>query len=152
MTSSLSNLSSPKPLLVISFLALVAVLTGCREGPHIAPLTGKVLLDGQPLEFGSVMLQPVEGGEPARAQIQSDGTFVMTMYGVGEGAAVGLNRVRVTCFAGQRPGGSTVAADGELAVGGSLIPTRYSSFGSSGLTIEVLPGENEPYVIELSSR
>jgi hypothetical protein len=138
----------PKHLLVL--LAAAASIAGCRERSEIAPFHGQVLLDGKPLEFGSVMLQPVEGGEPSRAQIQPDGTFTMQTRGLGDGARVGLNRVRVTCFAGQKPGGAATAADGELLLGGSLIPTRYNSFGSSGLSVEVLPDGNEPYLIELS--
>ncbi|MCA9184822.1 MAG: hypothetical protein R3E01_20010 [Pirellulaceae bacterium] len=67
----------------------------------------------------------------------------------GEGAAVGTNQVRITCFPSQKPD-ATNDGGGELALGRSLIPTHYNSFGSSGLTVDVQPGENEPFNIELT--
>jgi hypothetical protein len=131
------------------FLSSACLLTtGCGAPSTIAPLSGEVRFEGKPLEFGSVMLQPVEGGQPATAVIQPDGSFDMEVRGVGPGATIGLNRVRVTCYPAQRPG-NTGAANQELALGRSLIPTRYTSFGSSELTVDVLPDENEPYIIEL---
>ena len=131
--------------------ALTLLLTGCGGDTNIAPFTGEVRYKGKPLEFGSVMLQPVEGGQPSNAIIQSDGTFVMSIREVGEGATIGQNRVRVTCFPAQNTN-KTANASQELALGKSLIPTKYNSFGSSGLTIEVKPENNEPYVIELDNK
>ena len=133
------------------WIAHALLLTGCGGDANTAPFTGEVLFKGKPLEFGSVMLQPVEGGQPSNAIIQSDGTFVMNIREVGEGASVGLNRVRVTCYPAQNPD-NAVNSNQELALGKSLIPTKYNSFGSSGLTVEVKPENNEPFVIELDDK
>ena len=128
--------------------AVLSVAIGCGGGPEIVPFTGKVLYKGEPLPFGNVMFQPAGGGQAATGSIGPDGTFVMTTRGVGEGATVGMNRVRVTCFPAQ-DANSAAGANQELALGTSLIPNHYASFGSSGLTVEVKPEGNEPYVIEL---
>ena len=133
------------------WIPVALLLTGCGSDTNIAPFTGEVRYKGKPLAFGSVMLQPVEGGQPSNAVIQSDGTFVMSIRDVGEGATIGLNRVRVTCFPAQNTK-KTGNASQELALGKSLIPTKYNSFGSSGLSVEVKPENNEPYVIELDNK
>ena len=44
-------------------LLLIVSLAGCGGGPKIVPAKGKVLLDGEPLKFGGVMLQPESGGQ-----------------------------------------------------------------------------------------
>lgn len=144
-------MSRYKPFKWMWLTILLLTMAGCGPTPNIAPFSGQVLFQGEPLEFGSVMLQPVDGGQPSHAVIQSDGTFQMQIREVGEGATVGLNRVRITCYPAQRPG-NAVNASQELALGRSLIPTKYTSFGSSELTVEVKADNNEPYVIELDER
>lgn len=127
-------------------LLMVLTLAGCGKSVETGTLTGKVTYKGQPLEFGSVMLQPKDGGPVARGTIGADGTYSMAIDGK-PGAPIGVNQVRVTCFTSQRPGADS---GGEKSVGDSLIPERYSRFSSSGLLVEVRPGENPPYDIELT--
>jgi hypothetical protein len=117
----------------------------------LAPFSGSVTYKGKPLAFGGVTMQPVRGGAIARGVIQPDGTFSMTTDGE-PGAPIGANSVRVTCYTSQKPGAVAANPGGELSVGDSLIPERYARFSSSGLTVEVKPEKNEPYVIELSER
>jgi hypothetical protein len=130
--------------------AFALALVGCRDTSHLAPLSGKVTYKGQPLEFGSVMLQPVQGGEFSRADIQSDGSFVLQTPDGNDGATIGLNRVRVTCFPGQKPG-APIDTSGDIKLGKSLIPEKYNNFSSSELTIDVLPEENPSFLIELTN-
>lgn len=132
----------------VAIMIAASMVMGCDSGPELAPLSGKVLLDDKPLEFGSVMLQPLEGGQPSAASIASDGTFNMETRGYGEGAAVGKNAVRVTCFPGQKPGAA--ASGGEIALGQPLIHSDYSSFSASGLVVDVKPEDNPEYIIQLS--
>ncbi len=80
----------------------VAVLLGCNEAPFpVAPVSGKVTLDGRPLTQGKVMFAPVrtasniEVGKPAIGVIQRDGSFVLTTYRNGDGAVVGEHWVTV---------------------------------------------------------
>ena len=131
------------------FLLLGAIiLAGCGEPQReLAPLTGKVLYKGEPLRFGSVMIEH-EFGQPATAEIQPDGTFSVVTRGEGGGTAVGKNRVRIACFEGQDPE-RQVAFVGEDMLGKSLIPEKYASFETSGLTVDVAANGNKPVVLEL---
>ena len=138
--------------LCLTRVAVVLVglaLVGCGKYDHLAPLTGKVLYNGRPLEFGTVNLRPVDGGEFTRGIIQSDGSFAMKTNDGTEGAAIGVNSVRVTCFTGQRPGAAAQRGDEEASLGRSLIPHHYNQFSSSGLSVEVKPESNEPFVINI---
>lgn len=128
-------------------LAGVAV-AGCRPGPRIVPVSGKVTYNGTPLKFGSVMFQPASG-PMARGSIQPDGTFQLTTRTDGDGCAEGTSKVRITCFQSQAEDVALQAEAGEVPGGGLLIPKRYTSFGTSGLTAEVRRG-GKPFVFDLT--
>ena len=83
------------------------------------------------------MFQP-KSGRPARGTIQPDGSFELSTFSPGDGAVVGHNRVRITCYEGQEKANDLDdATRAELSLGRSLIPKRYTSYGSSGLTFDV---------------
>ena len=128
-------------LLILSTLSVV----GCG-GPDIVEVTGKVTYNGEPLPAGTVMFQPVGGehSQPATGEIQSDGTFKLTTREQGEGATVGSNRVLVNSY---EP--TTNSGGGEATVGKSRIPTKYTRYGTSGLTVDVKPGM-DPVLLELN--
>jgi hypothetical protein len=130
------------------FLTALMLLAGCDRGPQIVPLKGKVTYNGEPLKFGGVMLQPV-GGQPATGTIEPDGSFVLSTNKLGDGATVGMNRIRVTCFEGQAPGAAG-GEETERALGNSLIPRRYNDIDTSGLTVDVMPSGNEDLLLELT--
>lgn len=132
---------------VAALLVLLVSTWGCDRGPTMAPVTGKVLYNGKPLEFGSVAFQPTQG-QPAEADIQPDGTFVLSTYRLHDGAVVGLHKVRVACYESQKPNAKQAA--GEQKLGRLLIPVKYTLFDQSGLTAEVRESGNEPIVLELT--
>jgi hypothetical protein len=125
-------------------MALVA-FAGCgSDKSAMAPVTGKVTLDGKPFTTGGIATIPV-AGRGAMGRINSDGTFELSTFGAGDGALVGTHKVAVAAYEGGSGGP-------EGSLGKSLIPMRYTSPESSGLTIEVTAdGPNEP-VLELSSK
>jgi hypothetical protein len=133
-------------------LATVAAM-GCGKSRRpMAPVTGKVTYQGKPLQFGTVILQP-ESGQYATGAVQQDGTFTMTTRGEGDGAAVGRNMVRIVCLEAQNPAKPVLAngkSRGEGVLGRSLIPEKYQSCETSGISIDVRPGNNDPVVLELS--
>lgn len=123
-------------------MAFVACV-GCGDsGPTMAPVRGKVLLDGQPLKFGHVLTQP-KAGRGANGEIQPDGSFELSS-GREPGALVGAHQVAVVAYE-QTGSSSPEAPRGKL-----LTPQRYASAENSGLTIEVTSGDNTP-TIELTS-
>src|SRR5262245_13535620 len=75
-----------------------AAIIGCGRagGLETAPVQGVVTLDGQPLTTGgSVVFQPQGTGKMATGQIASDGTFTLSTYVSGDGAAIGKHSVMV---------------------------------------------------------
>lgn len=83
-------------------VAAVTLLAGCSRGDFaVAPVKGKVLRDGKAVEGGSVTFRPVEvvttkaelKGKPASGQVNPDGTFVLSTYGVNDGAVIGKHTV-----------------------------------------------------------
>jgi hypothetical protein len=120
---------------------------GCNRGPEIVPVTGKVLYNGQPLQFGSVTFQPVRG-QPARGEIQSDGTFELSTFRPGDGAVVGAHKVKIACYESQNP--AAVKGPGEQSLGRSLIPAKYTLLDQSGLTADLRSENSEPFVFELT--
>jgi hypothetical protein len=127
-------------------LLIAAAAGGCNRGPKMAPVTGKVLYNGRPLEFGTVTFQP-PSGQPAQSDIQSDGTFTLSTYRLNDGAVVGTHKVRITCYESQRPGAPKVP--GEQTLGKLLIPQKYTLFDRSGFTADVREDRKEPFVFEM---
>ena len=121
---------------------------GCGRRPTLVPVSGRVTLDGKPLEFGSVMIQPT-GGPAARGTVRPDGGFTVGTFAPGDGAIVGPATVRVACYEQQRPGAPP--PQGELALGKSLIPEKYTQFETSGITATVAAGMG-PLEIDLKSK
>lgn len=131
---------------VLGWLAMI-LLVGCNRGPLVVPVTGKVLYNGTPLEFGSVTFQP-RSGQPAQGKIQGDGTFTLSTFEPNDGAVVGPHKVRIACYESQRP--TAVKGPGEQSLGKLLIPEKYTLFDQSGLTADVRAEQNGPFVFELT--
>lgn len=125
----------------MSSLAALLTLTaclGCGDGlPRRVPISGTVLLDGEPLPLGSVSFTP-EGMRPSSSKIDAEGRFDLQFMDGGKGAVLGLHRIRVAAF--DNSSGRRV----------SLVPKRYTDFRTSGLTFEVSES-NDTVVLELSS-
>lgn len=136
--------------LLISLPAVLCCLAlSCGRPGQLptAKVSGKVTLDGKPVPVGLVIFTP-ESGRSASGKIQPDGTYVLETYDENDGAVLGRHRLGVMAretIPGQGPMGSPKP-------GPSLIPERYGSAETSGLSFEVT--DNGPHVfnIELSSR
>ncbi|MEO1497049.1 MAG: hypothetical protein AAFV43_07865 [Planctomycetota bacterium] len=88
------------------------------------PISGTVLVDGEPLPAGSIRFVPPDG-RAASGKIV-DGGFDLTCYERGDGAILGVHRVAVA---------------GREIVGGEKVvwhaPRKYADFRTSGITQEV---------------
>ncbi len=139
----------PHSALWAAWLMIAVAVVGCSGPVHeLTPVNGRVTYNGKPLEFGCVTLQP-EKGQWSRGVIQPDGSFEMETPGEGDGAAVGTNRVRITCFEAQNPADRAREGMAGISLGKSLIPQKYLQYETSGLTVEVRRGTNDPLVFEL---
>src|SRR4051812_29146225 len=75
-------------------IALIA-LSGCGDGrPKRVPVSGKVVIDSQPLTNGSIVFIP-EHGRQAFGNLDKDGHFILSCYASNDGAALGKYKIRV---------------------------------------------------------
>src|SRR5205823_3254619 len=126
----------------ILFTMFVALsVTGCGSGrPPVAPVKGKVTLDGKPLAKGTITFEAT-GKRPATGKIIDGEIVEMTTYTTGDGAPVGSHKVAV--WATEDAAANVAANPGEGKIGAnymtgkSLIPAMYNDPNTSGLSAEV---------------
>lgn len=108
-------------------LVLIIGLAGCG-GPKIVPVSGQVLMNGEPLKVeGFVRFEPRDA-RPAIGKIDPEtGRFTLTTFEDGDGCLVGEHKVAVIANV-------TIAATGQLV---SLIPEKYSDANTSGLKVNI---------------
>lgn len=131
-------------------VCLFVLLCGCggKKGLETAPVTGEVLYNGKPLPYGSVSFRP-QAGSPATGEIQSNGSFQLSTYSDGDGAILGTHAVLVNATDLDAGTAAPAQAGMEAPVPKSLIPEKYMSFSTSGITAEVKAGEKNHVKIEL---
>jgi hypothetical protein len=80
-----------------SLFVVGLALTGCGgANMKIAPVSGKVTLDGAPLKAASVTFQPKDGGRPSFGVTNDQGRYTLEYSLTELGAAVGTCTVRIT--------------------------------------------------------
>lgn len=122
---------------VTSLLACVGLLAGCGGGPKVVPVSGVVLIDGQPLTKGSVQVMPA-GHRAAAGTLGPDGRFTLTTHAEGDGCVTGMHPVRVV---GHENVGAT-----DLRW---LAPKKYATPEESNLTVRI-DGPTKDLKIELT--
>lgn len=134
---------STRLLFVVASLCLTP-LSGCGKSGEFetAPVVGTVAFDGKRLSQGTVVFIP-EKGKMALGVIQSDGSYSLETYVPGDGAIVGPCRAEVRVI-------TTFGEENELKAAAPLvIPARYSSVNTSGLTYVVEAGKINTFEIAL---
>ena len=110
-----------------------ALVIGCSAKPtgmpDVAPVTGTVTLNGEPLAGASVIFQS-ESGHSAMGTTDSSGSYQLTAPGNQKGAVIGLNKVKINSKLDGPPGPNWK----------DPIPARYNS--ASELSAQVNPGKN----------
>jgi hypothetical protein len=119
-----------------SIVLFVIACAGCGKKSTVAAVRGKVLLDDQPLTAGAIMTLP-KGGRGAQGAIHN-GEFELGTFAKNDGALIGTHQVAIVAYEGGLGRGP------EAKLGKLLVPQRYTNPETSGLTIEVEPGENTP--------
>ena len=110
---------------LLSVACLACLTAGCDDRPERVPVSGKVLIDGKPLTYGTIMVIP-EDARPAMGKIGPDGSFSLTCYEENDGSVTGQHQVSVTAV--------------EALSGSSQkwhAPKRYSDANTSGLTVDI---------------
>ena len=131
------------------FLAVPAVLlSGCNSEPYqIGQVSGRITVDGRPVEQAGIMFQPVatkdniNPGPGSYGITDADGRFTLKLVGLEKkGAAVGLHTVRFENYT--PPGDPHDDRPRRPAKPAIPIPGRYNRIEPL-LEFEVRPGTNE---------
>src|SRR6187200_507383 len=81
-----------------SFLSLsltaLFLAAGCDSRPTRVQVSGKVLIDGEPVKVGSVDFVP-EKGRKASGILDANGNFTLTCFEPGDGALIGTHRIEI---------------------------------------------------------
>lgn len=113
-------------LTATSLTLLAAAAGGCGDGrPKRVPISGRVLIDGRPLEIGFVQVVPV-GNRPARGDLGPGGCFTLTTFEDGDGCVLGNHPLIV--IANESVGATVMQWHA---------PKKYTDLDTSGLTIQV---------------
>lgn len=126
-------------LLLLAITACIA-LVGCGgERGELAPVSGTVTLNGEPVTHGHVFAKPMSG-RTAVGRIQPDGSFTLGTHTYADGAQIGEHTLTLA------PPRSDEGAPPPDAI---VPPTKYTSPRTSGLRM-VVPAEGlTDYQIEL---
>lgn len=113
-------------------------LAGCGDGrPARVPVSGQVLIDGKPLQYGMVRFIP-KGARGSAGDLDKDGRFTLTCFDPNDGATIGVHQV-------------VIASCEPLSATKSKwhAPRKFASHTTSGLEQEI-KGPTDNLVINLS--
>jgi hypothetical protein len=150
----------------------LATFVGCPAGSDLgtAPASGTVTLDGAPVEGARVTFSPkAADGKAAVGMTDSSGDFTLTTDGTAEGALPGSYTVTIAKTGGgagtvdPRSGGGQMSPEEaakfmeqvkEMATAKQedLLPEKYKSPATSGLTAEVKAGQDNTFPFDLTSQ
>jgi hypothetical protein len=120
-------------------VCLAAMLpAGCGDGrPRRVPVSGRVLIDGQPVTQGTIAIIP-EKARASGSDIGPDGRFTMTCFGDEDGVVPGTHTVTVTSI-----------QDIDQKTRKQLVPPKYSEPETSDLKVTI-DGPNDALTINLT--
>ncbi len=127
---------------VRSACVAIAFLVGCNSAPfELAPVSGVVTLDGQPVPYTRVTFQPRSSGDPMKAgpssvaECDDTGRFVLKTISGEDGAVVATHTVRISSVGPPRD------TSGDTNVGPLPVDAFPPQFNTdSTLTFEVPAG------------
>lgn len=112
-------------LFVFVLMFLGPTVTGCGRGIKLVKVSGKVLIDGQPLERGFVQVIPKDS-RAATGEIGPGGNYTLTTFENEDGCVLGTHTV--TVLANESKGPTALHW---------FAPKKYSDPVSSGLTLDI---------------
>lgn len=129
-------------LISLFTMTLALAAAGCdQQTDHRVPVSGTVLIDGEPLTSGMIRFVP-EVGRPSSSAILTDGSFDLAS-----------ERVNQISESGVRPGSYRVQVSSSKIIDDETIqwqaPQKYADFRTSGLDVTISK-PTEGLVIELT--
>ena len=135
-------------ILLVLFAGLSIIGCSKQTTVPVYPVHGQVLLNGKPLADAIVSFHAQSGNDHAAypsAHTDADGHFSLTTHAAGDGAPEGDYSISLVCFR-SRPVKKNSGGHAE-----NVVPLRYASPSSSGLTAKVVAGANELQPLKLKS-
>jgi hypothetical protein len=158
-------------------LPVVAAILGCGDSSGLAkryPVSGTVTYQGKPLERGTISFVPADGKGRAAGGTITEGRYSLTTQDPDDGAIPGKYKVGILAKEAdpskvdlkiKKPPGKGAVTEAEkkamaivfpqkvaaraAAAAKNLIPTKYNSPETSGLTVEVKEQSNTSVDFEL---
>lgn len=134
-------LQTPSARIVCLMLG-AALLSGCGgSGPEVAPVSGRVTLDGAPLAGARIRFQPeASGGSPSHGTADADGRYVLGYKRGQPGALIGWHAIQIE---------PSRHGDPESKTKPPAVPARYNA--ESELREEVKAGEDNVFDFALTT-
>jgi len=148
---------APSAVLIVCCSALLFVLpTGCGpKGPKISQVSGRVTLDGKPLNKASITFAPMatkvnpNPGMTAQAITDDEGRYKLSIDASTPGAVVGTCRIYITTVDPSNPGGEDRDAGGPVRRRVDRVPAKYNM--ATELTFDVPPEGTDKANFDLTS-
>ena len=122
---------------VVLIVLISCLFAGCG-GNRTAPVNGRVKFtdggDVSVLAGHTISLQTEGDRISAYGDVQPDGTFRLTTYGANDGAVPGHHQVAI----------SPPPPPPDAPPPKPIIAKKYGDFATSGLSVEIKPGQNRP--------
>ena len=124
-------------LRTLLFMSLLSLSTGCAKGPELGDVTGRITLEGEPVEAAYVTFLPMfPGGMELVGKTDADGNYDVQYSATRKGIPPGKYQILLSTLDDiKNPNGSN-----------TKVPERFHPIyvnNDSPLTFEVVPGEND---------
>ena len=105
---------------------LLTCIVGCGDGlPKRVPVSGRVLIDGKPLERGTILFVP-KGERAGGGTLGPGGKFTLTTFTDNDGCVLGKHQIAVTAC--EPIGTSTI---------NWFSPKKYTDISTSGIEVDI---------------
>lgn len=120
-------------LIAFSICLLFSVMVGCNRGPKIVVAEGTVQFeDGSPVVVGTIETKSLQyEGVQATGKIERDGSFKLTTFVDGDGAAVGEHQCVIVQFV------MAEGLTGHQPTTQGVVNPKHRNYSTSGLQFTV---------------
>jgi len=121
--------------LPVLLICLLAALGESDNRPDRVPVSGRVVIDGEPLTNGTIIFIPEGGAHTSIGTIDKEGHFTLTCYDGNDGAVLGTHRMEIVL---------SEALDEDAPPW--PVPRKYANYQTSDLTAEITGPANDVLV------
>jgi hypothetical protein len=133
-------MDKPLPTRLHVAVPLIVLVAGCGAPVPTHKVTGTVTFKGKLLTSGLVAFHHTDGTAPmAKGEIRADGTYELSTYHAGDGAAAGKCKVTVSSI---QPAKGVEGVDPNYRPAKALIPLKYMRLVETPLTAVVEAKDN----------